>query len=88
MTYSLTFHEKWDRYFQDLDQSVQKRLFKRILRLQGKTPARHLRHGLPYFVLESGQYRICFTRDEKKKEVKLFFAGTHTDYKRWIREQS
>jgi len=86
-TYVLDFHKKWDEYFQKLDLSVKKRLFKKILKLQEPVPARHLKHGLPYFVLESKQYRICFTRNESKKLVKLFFAGTHKDYEKWIQKQ-
>lgn len=85
--YALDFHKNWDEYFQKLDLPVQKKLFKKILRLQERVKARHLKHGLPYFVLESKQYRICFTRNESKKQVKLFFAGTHKDYEKWIQKQ-
>jgi mRNA-degrading endonuclease RelE of RelBE toxin-antitoxin system len=88
--YRLLFHKTWDGHFQKLDASVQRGIFKKILQLQqddNPVPARHLRHGLPYFVMEVGQYRVCFKRDESEKEIKLFFAGKHKDYEKWLMEQ-
>jgi hypothetical protein len=52
-----------------------------------ESPARHLKHGLDYFVVETGQYRICFKAGERREVKVIYFAGTHKDYEKWVQEQ-
>ncbi|MCD6522562.1 MAG: hypothetical protein J7K68_02345 [Candidatus Diapherotrites archaeon] len=85
--YLLEFDEGWEKYFRKLDKSVKQKIIKKIKKLKTGLSARHLKHGLAYFVVETGQYRICFKTDEKRKVRRIYFAGTHKDYKRWIKEQ-
>jgi len=44
---------------------------------------RHLRFGLPYYVLEAGQYRICFSENSGMNTRTLVFVGNHKEYKKW-----
>ena len=83
MKYAIEFHEDWDSYFSKLDNSLKKRVMKKILQLQYGVPARHLKQGLPFFVSEMGQYRLCYTVDEKRKIKTIYFVGNHKDYERW-----
>ncbi|MBI5554208.1 MAG: hypothetical protein HY917_05735 [Candidatus Diapherotrites archaeon] len=69
-----------------LDSFTQQILLKKIDRLETLETARHLRHGVPLFVVEAGQYRICF--DEKEKTRLILFAGNHKQYEKWISEGS
>lgn len=84
--FELLFAEGWDEYFQKLDNSEKERIWKKIQQLKMlEKEARHLRHGLPFFVVETGQYRICF--EEKEKNRRIMFAGNHKQYQKWIKEQ-
>lgn len=81
MPFSVDFHDDWDKHFKKLDRAQQERIWKKILKLGGEITARHLKHGLPYFVLEAGQYRIAFKEYGGVREV--YFAGTHKQYVEW-----
>lgn len=85
--YTILFDPDWDEHFQKLDRSVQTRIVKLINKLKGDVPARHLKHGLPYYAIELGQYRICFKIDKEKMAKILYFVGDHKDYERWYRSQ-
>ena len=82
--HEVVFHEKWDRHFSKLDKSMKKRVMKKILQLQYGVPARHLKKGLPFYVSEIGQYRLCYSIDEKKKTKIIFFVGKHKEYEKWL----
>ena len=83
--YEILFDPDWDKYFQKLDRSIQIRIAKTINKLGENVPARHLKQGLPFYVTEIGQYRICFKIDKEKKIKILYFAGDHKDYEKWYR---
>lgn len=55
------------------------------MQLKKAAKARHLRHGLPFFVVESGQLRVCFEEDRRKRII--VFAGNHKQYEKWYRNQ-
>ena len=82
--YEIKFHPSWDIYFSKLDSTMKKRVMKKILQLQYDIPSRHLKQGLPYFVVEVGQYRLCFSIDEKSKTKTLYFVGDHKEYEKWL----
>ncbi len=82
--YSLEFDEGWDSYFSKLDKSMQRRVWKKVQRLKRGIPARHLKRGLPFFVSEVGQYRICYAVDERRMVKTVFFVGTHKEYEKWV----
>lgn len=65
--YTVDYHENWDKHFVNLNQDIQKRIWKKIQQIENGLPGRHLEHGLPFFVEEVGQYRICYTQDETIK---------------------
>ncbi|MFH1752348.1 MAG: hypothetical protein ABH821_05425 [archaeon] len=81
--FRLTFDKDWDKYFLKLDKQAQKRIWKKIQQLKTLQKIRHLGHGLPYFVVETGQYRICFK--EKRQTRTIMFAGTHKQYEKWYK---
>lgn len=87
MTYELLFHKDWDKYFEKLDKSIQKKIGKKIIQLKEGSFSKHLKYGIGFFVVKSGQFRICFKVEEKNRKIKLFFAGKHKDYEKWIKEQ-
>jgi mRNA-degrading endonuclease RelE of RelBE toxin-antitoxin system len=84
MSYEIEFHPDWDGYFSKLDNGVKQRVMKKILQLQGDTLSRHLKQGLPFYVSEIGQHRLCYSVDEKKKMKTLHFVGDHKDYEKWL----
>lgn len=82
--YPVIFHPKALERLNALDRSVQMKLYKKIAQLENGLPARHLKHGLPYFVVELGSYRIAFVV-EPDKTRKIFFVGDHKEYKNWYK---
>jgi mRNA-degrading endonuclease RelE of RelBE toxin-antitoxin system len=66
-----------------LESHIKTRIIKKLKLLKEEREFRHLRFGLPYFVLEIGQYRICFTEDDEKKTRTLIFVGNHKEYEKW-----
>ena len=84
--YLLEFAPDWDRYLAKMDKSVQNQILNKIEKLMDlDKSARHLRHGIPVFVIESGQYRICY--EEKGNSRRVVFAGSHKQYGKWCRKQ-
>jgi len=83
--FKIDFAECWDEFFVKLDKSEKDRLWKRIQKLAAFLKARHLKHGLPFFVVETGQYRICF--EETKGIRRIMFAGNHKQYEKWYEKQ-
>ncbi len=79
------FDEKWDEYFKDLPPDIKIRALKKLEKIKEGLPGRHLEHGVPIFVEEIGQYRICYTQDDIKKIRKVFFVGKHKDYEKWYK---
>ena len=75
----------WDKFFAKMDKAQQERIWKKIQSLKTRLGARHLKKGLPFFVVETGQYRICF--EEKEKVRLVMFAGTHKQYEKWLSQQ-
>ena len=84
MSYEIEFHPDWDRYFSKLDNSMKQRVAKKIVQLQGDATSRHLKQGLPFYVSEIGQYRLCYSIDEEKKIKTLHFVGDHKEYEKWL----
>ncbi len=76
--------EGWNASFDKLDATQQRQIWKKIEQLKSLENARHLKHGLPYFVVETGQYRIAFEQNANKRGV--HFTGTHKQYEQWLRE--
>lgn len=84
--FEIAFAEGWDIFYSKMDRSWQKKIWKKIEKLKEKISARHLKHGLPFFVVESGQDRICFEESEKKRII--MFAGNHKQYEQWYGKMS
>ena len=78
--YTINFAPKWDIYFKNFDSQIQKRIAKKINQLKNDISARHNKFGLSYFVLEVGQYRICYIENKNKKNRIIAFTGTHKQY--------
>ncbi|NYZ76763.1 hypothetical protein H0O02_00415 [Candidatus Micrarchaeota archaeon] len=83
--YGIEFDSAWDRYFEKLAPDIQKRIWKKILRIKDGLPGRHLHYGIDYFVEEVGQYRVCYKSFEVKKVRRLYFVGDHKEYEKWMR---
>jgi len=79
--FRLDYDKGWDKFFSKMDSSVQKMLWKRIQKLKTLKKARHLKRGLPYFVIAVGQYRIGFI--EEKGTRTIAFVGNHKQYQKW-----
>ncbi len=84
MGYVILFHEDWGGCFSKLDKAMKQRVMKKILQLREDIPARHLKMGLPFFVCELGQYRLCYITDEQRKEKTVCFVGDHKQYEKWV----
>ena len=79
--FELSFSEDWDKFFKKMDKESREKIWKKIQQLKELQTARHLKKGLPYFVLETGQYRICFIEKQNKRTIA--FAGNHKQYEKW-----
>jgi mRNA-degrading endonuclease RelE of RelBE toxin-antitoxin system len=83
-SYEVLFDPKWDGWFSRLDGSMKKRVMKKILQLQGENPSCHLKQGVPYYVAEIGQHRLCYKIDRERKAKILCFVGDHKEYEKWL----
>ncbi len=83
--FAIHYAEGWDRFFSKLDNSEKIIIRKKIERLKMPQNQRHLKHGLPYFVTEAGQYMIAY--EEADSTRKVIFASNHKQYEKWLREQ-
>jgi len=84
MPYKIVFDPIFEEYYLKLDNSVRKRLVKRLVILKKENTFRKLKFGLPHYVLELGQYRVIFTEKLKEKIRILIFVGNHKDYEKWL----
>ena len=84
--FELDYADDWDFYFRKPDKSEREKTWKKIQQLKHLPSTRHLKHGLPYFVVETGQYRICF--EEIGNIRRIMFAGNHKQYEKWIKKQN
>ena len=85
--YSIEYDDKWDDYFNRLNLDMRKRVWKKILQIEGGLPGRHLRFGVDFFVEEVGQYRVCYKSFEDRKARRFYFVGDHKEYEKWVKEQ-
>ncbi len=73
-----------ERLFLALDNSVKERIEKKLEQLRrDDLPSRHLKHGLPHFVAEVGQYRIAFLVRHDLRQKRILFVGDHKAYEQW-----
>lgn len=79
--YELDFKEDWDKYFRKMNKELQTKIWKKIQQLQKLESARHLKSGLPFFVVETSQYRITFRQVGNRRTI--WFAGNHKQYEKW-----
>ena len=86
MTYQLLFAPDWDIHFSKMDSIIQKQLWKKIQQQKEESQTRHLKHGIEFAVIETGQYRIAVKIDEKEKTKKIHFAGNHKQYEKWYKK--
>jgi hypothetical protein len=82
--FELGFADGWDIYYCKMDSTEQLRIWKKIQQLKTLAKARHLKQGVPIFVVEPGQYRVCFR--EKGKAREILFAGNHKQYQKWYKQ--
>ena len=83
--FELHYAGDWDIFYCKMDKAEQLRIWKKIQQLKTLARTRRLKEGLPYFVVEVGQYRIVF---EEIATVRiLVFVGNHKQYEKWLREQ-
>lgn len=82
--FELHYHPEWDIHFSKLDNSIRILIKKKINQLKLLSGARHLKHGLPYFVVGVNQYRIVFEEFENIRRI--MFVGNHKQYEEWIHQ--
>ena len=75
--YSLIFKPGWDKYYLKMDNSTQTSIWKKIQQQKNETKTRHLKHGVEFYVVDTGQYRIAIKISEKEKTKTIHFAGNH-----------
>ena len=83
--FELHYADGWDIFYSKMDSSEKERIWKKIQQLKTLEKARHLKKGLPYFVVETGQYRVAFKEEAKKRTI--YFAGNHKQYEKWYKAQ-
>jgi hypothetical protein len=82
--FELGYIDDWDISYCRMDSTEQQRIWKKIQQLKTLVKARHLKKGLSYFVVETGQYRICFKEEGTKRTI--HFAGNHKQYEKWYKQ--
>ena len=82
--YEIKYAEGWDEHFSKFDKNIQSKIVKKIQKLKEQTNSRHLGHGMPYFVEENGQNRICFKEENNFRRIT--FIGTHKQYEKWYKQ--
>ena len=87
MPYGISFRPGWDVYFSKMDNSVKKIIWKKIQQQKNETKLRHMKHGLEFYAVEAGQYRIALKIDESSKTKHIHFVGSHKQYEDWFRNQ-
>lgn len=85
LPFKIDYIDGWDKFFSKFDNSIKIRLNKKIGQIAYLERTRHLQHGLPWAVVDSGQYRICYR--EVRDTRFIIFAGNHKQYERWLEEQ-
>lgn len=81
--YQISFSTLAEVQFLKLDKSIKERISKRIQHMTIEPTGRHLHHGLGFFVIGLGQYRIVY---KVKNTIKvIFFVGNHKEYEKWFR---
>ena len=83
--FKLLYADGWDIFYSKMDSTQKQRIWKKIQQLKTLERARHLKKGLPYFVVETSQYRIAFKEERKKRTI--YFAGNHKQYAKWYKSQ-
>ncbi|MEK6953998.1 MAG: hypothetical protein AABX01_03250 [Candidatus Micrarchaeota archaeon] len=84
MSYSILLEGEARESLRRLDKATKIRIFKKLEQLKREDiKSRHMKHGLPYFVEEAGQFRIVFSVDEAAKLKKAYFIGSHKEYEDW-----
>ena len=84
MAFKIEFHPDWARYYSQLDESIRKRIAKKVAQLIREQKFRHLKFGLEHCVVEVGQYRVCFIENTQEKKRIFVFVGDHKEYEKWI----
>jgi len=79
--YELDYKDDWDKYFKKMNKEMQLKIWKKIEQLKELESARHLKLGLPFFVVETNQYRITFRQIGNTRTI--WFAGNHKQYEKW-----
>ena len=82
--FKLTYAEGWDRHFSKFDNSLKQKIWKKIQQIKILANPRHLKHGEPFFVEETGQFRICFEQMAANTR-QIVFAGNHKQYEKWYK---
>lgn len=82
-TYRVEFMQGWDVHFNEFDISIREQILKKIIKQQFETSARHLKHGVDFYVLEAGQYRVAMQIKESEKIKEIHFVGNHKQYEKW-----
>ncbi len=81
--FQIKFHSDYKKYWKKIPKEEHYRINKKLEELFEEKKFRHLKFGAPYFVLEIGQYRICFIEEEKTRI--LLFVGNHKEYDKWTK---
>jgi mRNA-degrading endonuclease RelE of RelBE toxin-antitoxin system len=79
--FEIIYADDWDKYFKKMNKELQIKIWKKIQQLKELEGIRHLKKGLPYFVVETNQYRITFKQENNKRII--YFAGNHKQYEKW-----
>ncbi|MFH1224205.1 MAG: hypothetical protein V1676_00190 [Candidatus Diapherotrites archaeon] len=83
MAYAVMLDPAAERQLGRIDKASRLRILKKLVSLEKENQARHLEKGLPFFVAEAGQFRICFKVQENGKEKRVYFIGNHKEYEKW-----
>ena len=88
MAFAVLFEKNAERQFLDLEKPVRERIAKKLRQLENdEFGSRHLKHGLPFFVEEVGQFRIAFKERADLGQKRVIFVGNHKDYEKWYKSQ-
>ncbi len=86
MTFSVILTPEASEQLSRIDRSMRGQLGKKLTQMEREDlMSRHMKLGLPYNVVEVGQYRICFRINIQNKIKWVYFIGDHKEYEKWVK---
>ncbi|MFH0906463.1 MAG: hypothetical protein V1824_03945 [archaeon] len=84
--YILEFTEEFEKEYNKLDLFLRKKIYNKALELlEPDISRKHLKYGLPYFVLKIDKSSRLIYNLESNKVICIKYFNTHKEYEKWFK---